>query len=169
VAIVGCGGSGKTTLARALAARTRIDVVHLDSLYLARDGCTPSPEAWAATQCRLVRGDAWIIEGNYASSIAIRLAAADTVVHLDLSTRACLAGILRRRLRHRGRSAPETGVHDRVNRAFLRFVWSFRRTRREALIRLIEQHAPQATVIRLTSRRDVRRFVCSIPLPTAPT
>ena len=33
IAIVGCGGSGKSSLARELSSRTGIEVTHLDALY----------------------------------------------------------------------------------------------------------------------------------------
>ncbi|QIZ37295.1 hypothetical protein [Saccharopolyspora sp. ASAGF58] len=42
----------------------------------------------------------WIIDGNYAGTMPIRLAAADTVIFLDIHPLLCLWGILQRRLQH---------------------------------------------------------------------
>lgn len=55
-------------------------------------------EDFAAAQRRLVAETDWVIEGNYASTLPIRLAAADTVILLDLPARTCLRGIVGRHL-----------------------------------------------------------------------
>ena len=89
-----------------------------------------------------------------------RLARADTVVYLDLATSVCLAGILRRRLRYRGRLAPDVGVYDRVSWQFLEWVWSFRRQQRPALLQVLAHFKGQTFVLR--RRSDVRRFLDSL-------
>jgi adenylate kinase family enzyme len=160
VAVIGCGGSGKTTLARELGARLGIEVVHLDGLYYRADWSTTPPDEWEAVQRRLVAQPSWIIEGNYGSTMPNRLAAADTIIYLDLSTRECLWSVLRRRLKFRGRSRPDLGVYDRINWQFIRFIWSFRRTRRPLILALIDEHKqPGSTVVRLMSRRAANEFV----------
>jgi adenylate kinase family enzyme len=160
VAVVGCGGSGKTTLARELGARLGIEVVHLDGLYYRADWSTTPPEEWKAVQRRLVAQPSWIIEGNYGSTMPDRVAAADTIIYLDLSTGVCLWSVLRRRLKFRGRSRPDLGVYDRINWQFIRFILSFRRTRRPLILAQIDEHKqPGSTVVRLMSRRAANQFV----------
>jgi hypothetical protein len=80
VAIVGCGGSGKSTVARELGRRTGLPVVHLDPLFWSSDWQPCPPEEWEAIQRRLVAEEGWIIDGNYGGTMELRLAAADTVV-----------------------------------------------------------------------------------------
>jgi adenylate kinase family enzyme len=76
--------------------------VHLDGLCYDQDGKPLDKEQFAALQRDLVTAPRWIIDDNYASSLPIRLQAADTVIFLDLPAWTCLWGIARRRLRHRG-------------------------------------------------------------------
>jgi adenylate kinase family enzyme len=95
--------------------------------------------------------------------LAERLERADTVVFLDLPRRTCYRGVVERRLEFRGRARPDTGVHDRIDRAFIRWIWDFPRFVRPRVLELLE--ASTCEVVVLSSRRDVARFVASLPLP----
>ena len=157
IAIIGCGGSGKSHLARALAAKLGMRATHLDTLYYDRDWNPLPAEQFADLQRELVTAPQWIIDGNYASSLPIRLRAADTVIFLDLPATSCLLGILRRRLKHRGGQHDALGVYDRITWGFVRYIWGYRRTMRPRVQRLIAEYAAQAEVVVL-HRRDTTRY-----------
>lgn len=91
---MGCGGSGKSRLARSLGTRLGITPVHLDAYYYDQHWKRLNQEAFATLQRDLVAAPRWIIDGNYASTLPIRLQAADTVIFLDLPGWTCLLGIL---------------------------------------------------------------------------
>jgi len=166
IAIIGCGGSGKSHLARQLGAALDVPVTHLDALYY-DEAWNPLPaEQFAALQRDLVAAPTWVIDGNYASSLPIRLAVADTVVFLDLPALACLAGIAQRRLRQGGGQDKATGVYDRITSDFLRYVWNYRRSMRPRVRALIDQHARHADVVVLTSRRAARRWLAQTLAPS---
>ncbi len=153
IAVIGCGGSGKTVLANRLSRRLGLPVTHLDALYYdSAWNPTPMPE-FAGRQRMLVAADRWIIEGDYAATLPIRPARADTVIFLDLPTRTCLWGIAQRRWRYRGGRHPE-GVHDRITMSFLRYVLGFRRTMRPRVLDLIAQHGGHLRCLPLTTRRQ---------------
>lgn len=114
IAIIGCGGSGKTTLARRLGTALHAPVTHLDSLFYDDEWNTLPPEKFAARQEELVSQDRWVIDGNYASTLPIRLQRATEVIFLDLPPLTCLSGLAQRRLRYGGGQDDETGVYDRI-------------------------------------------------------
>lgn len=163
ILIVGCGGSGKSVLARRLGDRLGLPVIHLDEHYYDQDWNTLPPEDFAILQQDLVAQPCWIIDGNYASTLPIRLAAADTVIFLDLPPATCLWSIARRRLCHRGGQHPQIGVYDRINLSFLRYVLRYRRTMRPRVQALIANHAPHADLITMTSRRQAARLIHQLP------
>jgi adenylate kinase family enzyme len=98
-------------------------------------------------------------DGNYASTLPIRLEAADTVIFLDIPGWACLWGIFQRRLRHGGGQHPATGVYDRITWGFIGYVVGYRKTMAPRVRALIADHAGNAQVIVLRSRAAVRRYV----------
>lgn len=158
ILVLGSGGAGKTVLSRHLSGALGIPVVHLDALYYDERWRPRSPEEFAAAERQAVAAEKVIVDGNYATSLPLRLAAADTVIVLDLPSRTCLAGILRRRWRYRG-GQHAGGVFDRLSVEFVRYVINYRRHALPRVLGLIAQHAPTARVFRLTSRRDVARFL----------
>lgn len=158
IAIVGAGGAGKTVLANRLAALLDLPVTHLDALrYDAAWQLVPE-EQFVAAQRAVVGTDRWIIDGNSLASGAVRFAAADTVVLLNLPPWTCLWGIARRRWRYRG-GQHRDGVFDRITWSFLRYVVGYRRNCAPAMRRCIAEHGRQTTLIELTSRRQVRRLL----------
>ena len=84
VAIVGSGGSGKSALARELGPAMGLDVYHLDAMFWKPGWVRTPKDEWRSTIEELVGRDSWLIDGNYAGTMEMRLAAADTIVFLDL-------------------------------------------------------------------------------------
>jgi adenylate kinase family enzyme len=162
IAIIGCGGSGKSHLARALGRVLGITPVHLDVVYYDRDWQPLDKEQFAAVQRDLVSAPRWIIDGNYASTLPIRLKAADTVIFLDLPAWICLWGIARRRLRHGGGQHDTTGVYARITWNFVRYIAGYRKQMAPRVRQLIADHAESGQVVVLRSRRSARRYLAGI-------
>jgi adenylate kinase family enzyme len=169
VAVIGSGGSGKTTLSRELGQLLALPAVHIDSQYWRSIGgirVESTPEQWAARHRELIAMDQWVVDGMKLGVLAERLERADTVVYLDLPTRACLFGIARRRIRYRGQLRPDLGVYDRISWAFVRWICLFRRRQRPRILDLLR--AFNGEVVVLHSRRDVRRFLATVRQSAAP-
>lgn len=92
ILVVGSPGAGKSTLATKLAAISGLPLIHLDAHYWQAGWRKPPREAREEQVAELLRGDTWIMDGNYRGTFATRLAAADTVVLITLPvSNACFA------------------------------------------------------------------------------
>ncbi|HEX6289563.1 MAG TPA: DNA topology modulation protein [Herpetosiphonaceae bacterium] len=166
IMLIGPGGAGKSTLARHLGAILDIDVIHLDRLFW-KPGWIETPRAeWRTLQQRLVQGERWIVDGNYGGTLDIRLAAADTIIFLDLPRWLCLWRVVKRRVIYAGRARPDMseGCSEKLDWQFLRWIWQYPRTRRPQILRQLAQLSAQKRVIRLRSQADVARFLHEVRL-----
>lgn len=161
IVILGCGGSGKTHLANQLAALLELPLTHLDAEFYDSHWKPLPQNEFGELQRRLVKEQRWLLEGNYASTLPIRLERATTVIFLDLPAVACLAGIVQRRLRYRG-GQHGAGVFDRITWAFVRYVWGYRKTMRPKVRRLIAEHGDHVQLMTLSSRRQTTRFLTTL-------
>jgi adenylate kinase family enzyme len=164
ILIVGPLGTGKSTLALKLGDLLEIPVHHLDWLYWGDTWTPPPPSEWQELLDDLVNGDSWIIDGNFTSSLPQRLAAADTVIYLDLPPSTSTIRAIRRRILHRWRRAPGVpgGERPMFNVQLFRWIWEFPSQHRPHLIAQLRQPPVAHKAIILRNRRDVRRFLRSV-------
>jgi adenylate kinase family enzyme len=164
IMIVGSGGAGKTTLAIKLGEITGLPVVHLDR-HNWKPGWVSTPEdEWKEIVTRLVAADEWIIDGNYGGTLGIRVRRSDTIIFFDFNRIVSLWGAVKRFLFQRGRSRPDMteGCPERLDLAFLRWIWNYNRTSRPKVLRAIERAPKHVRVITLRNRRDVREFLAEV-------
>ncbi len=163
IMVIGSGGAGKSTFAVKLGQMLNIEVIHLDSLYWQPGWVKLANDAWDATLAALLAREAWIMDGNYTRTLALRLAACDTVIFLDLARTVCLWRILRRRLRYWHGVRPDMGAgcEERVTLEFARWVWDYPRRVRPKVLALLRAHEQSKRIIRLSSQAAVEKFLAA--------
>jgi adenylate kinase family enzyme len=163
VVVTGLAGSGKSTFAVALAARTGLPVIHLDLAFWNPGWVAPSEIEWRETQRGVLAGDAWIAEGNYHETLDLRLERADAVVVLDMPWWRCSGRALLRGLRMPG-ELPEGCDYS----AWMRWrdewrlavrIWRKRRSEPDREHEIISQQGQHLAVRVLTSKRAVSDFL----------
>lgn len=167
VAVVGCGGAGKSTFAAELGRRLGLPVIHLDRLYWKPCWVPSAREEFAARQAKLAAAESWIMDGNYSGTMDVRFVRADTVIILALPRWRCLTGVARRWLAHHGQPVQAAGCPERPTREFLRWIWRFQYDARPRLDAAIARHRDRLRVVELTSRRQVRDFLAALPAAAA--
>ena len=169
VLVIGAGGAGKTTLAKQIAERTGLPLIHLDQVFWSA-GWIPSPdEAWDRTIAELVARASWVMDGNYGRTLEPRLAACDTVVFLDLPAPVCVWRVVKRRWQYRGRHRPDlpAGCDEALSLEFLRWIWTYRRRRRPGILARLAALRPHQRAVILRNSGDVQRFVAGLAAVSA--
>ena len=163
VIVTGVAGSGKSTFGLALAAKTGLPVIHLDLHFWKPGWVAPSETEWRDKQCAVLAGDAWIADGNYHETLALRLERADTVVVLDMPWWLCAGRAFLRGFRMPG-ELPEgcdysawRRLRDEWRLAVL--IWRNRRSEPEREHEIIWQQGKHVALHVLRSRRAVADFL----------
>lgn len=164
ILILGCSGAGKSTLARRLGKILNLPVIHMDVHFWQAGWVVPRMEAWRETVARLVREDAWVMEGNFAESLDLRLPACDTVLFLDFPRWRCFPRIFRRWIKWRGRTRPDLpeGCPEQWDWRYLNWVWNYPRKTLPATLNQISRFGAGKPVTTLRSPDEVEAFLLSL-------
>ena len=163
ILIIGSGGSGKSTLARKLGEVLALPVIHLDKEYW-NEGWNPTEkEIWLKKLGALIAAPEWIMDGNYDSSLWLRLQEADTVIFLDFNRLVCIFSVIKRWLTHLGKTRDDMaeGCPEKMDLSFLKWIWQFPDKSRPGIIDTLAEYE-DVTLFTFHSRRELRQFINEI-------
>lgn len=164
VIVIGCAGSGKSTFSKQIGERTGLPVVHLDAHYWKPGWIAAESESFDREMQRIMQADSWIMDGNYSRTLDMRLDRADTVILFDLPRYLCLYRIIKRRLQYHGQTRVDMGAGcvEKLDFAFIRWVWNFRKRSRPKLLSRLHQVRGSHNVVIFRSPKEVRRYLESM-------
>jgi adenylate kinase family enzyme len=150
ILVIGCSGAGKSTLAKVIAERHRLPLIHLDRCYWRPGWKAPSETEWAADIERLIAEPAWVMDGNFSSTMPRRAERAEAIVFLDLPRWLCLLRVLRRVITGYGRSRDDVapGCPERFDWGFLKWIWNYPIRSRPKTLKLLRGYSGIAVVLR---------------------
>ena len=155
IIVIGCPGSGKSTVSRALHNKTGIPLYHLDMMYWNADKTTVDKNVFLERLFAVLEKDEWIIDGNYGSTMELRMAACDTVVFLDYPLDVCLDGIRARRGKPR---SDMPWIETEEDAEFIDFIKSYNEQQKPKVLDLLEKYSDKNIVI-LGSREQADVFL----------
>lgn len=159
IAIVGIRAAGKSTFARALAARTGLSLLHGDQLEWLPNWQLRPPSDLEALHNEWIARPRWIIEGWVEPNHAARLNAADIIIDLDFSRWVCIWRVLKRMLRRGRRAEMPEGCNERFRLHVLDVVF-FKRERSSIDAALAS--ATLKSYVRLKSPREAAAWLAAL-------
>jgi len=155
IIIIGCPGSGKSRLSRALHNKTGIPLYHLDMMYWNSDKTTVEKSVFLERLSAVLKKDGWIIDGNYGSTMELRMAACDTVIFLDCPLDVCLDGIKERR----GKSRSDMPwIETEEDAEFIEFIKNYNEQQKPKVLELLKKYSDKNIIV-FKSREEADAFL----------
>ena len=158
IMVIGCPGSGKSTFSKKLHQITELPLYHLDMMYWNADKTTVEKAVFKERLYNTIQLDKWIIDGNYGSTMELRLQACDTVIFLDYPLDVCLDGIRKRKGKKR---TDIPWVENEEATELIEFVKNFNFQSRPKLIELLEKYSYK-TIYIFKTRKDANNFLTNL-------
>ena len=155
VIVIGCPGSGKSTVSRALHNKTGIPLYHLDMMYWNADKTTVEKSVFLERLSAVLEKDEWIIDGNYSSTMELRMVACDTVIFLDYPLDVCLGGIKERRGKPR---SDMPWIETEEDAEFIEFIKNYNEQQKPKVLELLEKYSDKNIII-FKSREQANEFL----------
>ncbi len=155
VIVIGCPGSGKSTFSRTLHELTGLPLYHLDLLNWNSDKTTVKKLVFVERLKNVIAQDSWIIDGNYGSTIELRLKECDTAFFLDYPVDVCIDGVKSRQGKTRS-DMPWTETED--DEEFLEFIKNYNSQSRPNVLNLLEQYSKKEIVV-FKSREEADKYL----------
>ena len=144
VIVIGCPGSGKSTVSRTLHNKTGIPLYHLDMMYWNADKTTVEKSVFLERLSAVLEKDEWIIDGNYGSTMELRMVACDTVFFLDYPLEICLDGIKERRGKPR---SDMPWIETEEDAEFIEFIKNYEEQQKPKVLELLKKHSDKNIII----------------------
>ncbi len=157
ILVIGCPGSGKSTFSKRLHDITDIPLYHLDMMYWNVDKTIVDESVFRQRFLDAIRNDEWILDGNYGTTMELRLKECDTVFFLDYQLEVCLEGVELRRGKPRT-DMPWIEAENEVDEEFIEFIKNYAVNNRPAVMELLDKYSYKEIHI-FTNRNEAGEFL----------
>lgn len=160
VIVIGSPGAGKSTFARKLKEKTGLPLWYLDMIWHKPDKTNISREEFDERLQEIIRGERWIIDGNYLRTLEVRLQSCDTVFLLDYPLEICLAGAEARI----GKTREDMPwMETEFDEEFRQWILDFSKDQRPVIYGLLERYQKIRRIYIFHSREESESWFSQIP------
>ena len=164
ILIIGSAGAGKSTFAKKLKEFLNLPVFHLDNMFWQPNWIHVSRSKLIQKIQKVVKKSEWILDGNYSSTLDIRISYSDTIIFLNYTRIICLWRAIKRNIiyRNKNRSDITDGCFERINSdffQFLKWIWDFPIRSRPQILYILKKWKKKKFIIILNSPHQAKRFL----------
>ena len=159
--IIGCGGTGKSTLAKRLHQITNIPVYYLDQYFWLPHWTEIDKTEWQNVNQEIIQNESWIIDGNYGSTMDMRLKAADTIIFLNRPWYISLSRVIIRTFKSYGKTRADMTENcpERFDWNFMHYIMMYNITRRPNILKKLTALPKDKAVHILKTDKAIEAFV----------
>lgn len=157
IIIIGCSGAGKSRFAGKLVEVLHLPLYHLDMLNWLPNKTHIDRTDLIKKLEEIISNNQWIIDGNYLSTLELRMKACDLIYFFDMPVDVCLNGIM-----NRDAIRPDMPCILDVDDEFIEYVRNFNRDCRPKIIELFNKY-PDKKVITFHSHNEVDKYIKNLP------
>lgn len=159
ILIIGSSGAGKSTFAKRLHDKIGLELIHLDQYYWKPGWVKPETSEWEGIVKDLLKKESFIMDGNYRSTIDLRLPVADTIILLDPPRLVCFYRVSKRRFAN-NRTDEIAGCKERVSWNLLSWIlWKYPQVARKDMLERIERVRQEKQIITLRTKKEIEDFL----------
>lgn len=160
IIVIGCPGSGKSTFSRKLNKITNIELTHLDILFWNSDKTTVPNNIFLERLNSVLNKEQWIIDGDYSSTMELRMKECDTIIFLDYPKDICLEGI-KNRIGQKRSDLPWVETSTNEDLEFINLVKEYNIKKRPKVIELLNKYSDKNIYI-FKDRIETEEFLKDI-------
>ena len=157
IIVIGCPGSGKSIFSMALHDITGIPLHHLDMMYWNADKTIVEKPLFRERLSNVMETYEWIIDGNYGSTMELRMRSCDTIFFLDYPLEVCLEGIRARKGKART-DMPWIEAENEEDEEFISFIKDYNSSSRPGVLDLLEKYSDKEIYV-FESRSEADEYL----------
>ncbi|WP_160679747.1 topology modulation protein [Clostridium sp. C8-1-8] len=166
IIIIGCPGAGKSVLTKKINDFLHYPVLHLDKIYHTSGKSHITRDELVARVSDFARiHEKWIIDGNYISTLEMRVKLADTIIALNIPSEICVANAYKRAEENikQGviRDDMAEGFDYTVEEEFIEFIKNFEMDTMPRIKDILTSF-PDKNIKILSNYREVEEFIDSL-------
>ena len=163
ILVIGNCGSGKSTFSKKLNKRLNLELIHLDNLFWKPNWKETPKQEWKDIVQKIIQKDKWIIDGNYNSTLDIRIKRADTIIFLDIPRYVCLLNASKRVIKGKyfkvERDDIADGCNERFDLSFYKWIWNYNNNIRSKYLNLLHSLENEKKIVIFNNYHYANKFL----------